>query len=556
MPDPEKFVRPKEEMRISAASWNNLMLMMRDYNRGGRQGRKILGGKQRSLLKSNLEVYVQNLTGGPWDDLYKVVRLSNALLPITQDSLGGYNKEPILGAFAPIEETDAIAITQRPSTSSPSSGLIVPAVILGVTLCKVRMLESSHQWANPVSGEIDFLESSAECGQARILYHEAEDSGDFSLAIVNLIGANPCETTDSGGGPPNYEAGGPGWVAGLCADNCLKMRVMSAYGLCGAIDVSQVIPLTGDGAVWNSVCDFRYCDSTPGSDDPECTGIGPVTFTRNSGGMPSASIDGISLIYNAAGRSGGVAWIEFAGGQDLCAGCPELVEVSGPCGPEEEPGDNCCGANAGCGSNYFVVRFECANCPVSGWDCPAWYCTSVGCCEESIPEPLFVDADLAMSDNPPRICSGPYETEEEALAVCGPFECDGFTPSGNPSCSTGASKPITPIPGTYDWCFSGGTPFPAIDPTEDRQWFTQQGFTGGRHLEITIVDPQPGQSITFYEDCNVFGDDGEPPILAMADESNPHIEWDVVAGGGIFIVAKRSFGDTSDFKVRVSATVP
>ena len=526
MPDPEKFVRPKEEMRISAASWNGLMGVLRDYRRGGKMGRKLVGGNQRSLLKSNVEVYVQNLTSFEWDEPYKVVRLSNSLLDLNSDTKEKINKDPVLGAFLPNFIDDPIAITQRPSPASPSNGLIVPAVILGITVVRVRMLSSSHTWANPVEGEIDFMESSAECGQARILYHVAEESGDKSIAIVNLIGSGPCDTTsDSGASGGTSYSDGPGWIAGLCPNNWLKMRVMEKHGFCGNINENQVIILENiSTTTWESICDFEFCSADPVSGEDECVTRDYVQFIRDTtSGLPKANIGGVTLFFHRASHG----WVEFAGGQELCAGCPEPEQDSGAeCNPADTTGGTCCGPNGGCGSNYFIVRFECSDPVIPGWDCPGWYCTSnpSDCCsgEQTV---MYVDADDA-TNQAIVICTGPYETEEEANAVCGPFNCD-ISPAGYPTCSAAASSVYV----SGDYCYNGGFEY-SPDNTYTINIYREGPYAGGGvvHFEFNIIGALPTQEVAFFGFCDAFSNLSVP--LGVIDASNSTFEYDLPRDGG------------------------
>jgi hypothetical protein len=144
MADTERKVRPKEELSIQAATWNGLMDMLRDYNRGAKGGRAVLGGPGSALLESKTQIYVQNFTGSPWEDSFKIVRLSNSILPLNTDTVEQVNRDPIMGGFLPDGKSDPIAINQKPNTLSLSAGILTPAVISGVTICRVSMLDESH----------------------------------------------------------------------------------------------------------------------------------------------------------------------------------------------------------------------------------------------------------------------------------------------------------------------------------------------------------------------------------------------------------------------------
>jgi len=253
---------------------------------------------------------------------------------------------------------------------------------------------------------------------------------DWFWAVPLLAAASEGSGSGSGSSPPrDFEAGGPGWVAGLCARNCLKLTVSATYGICEGVDQSQVIPLTSaDGATWDSACDFQYCPEA-GSGSGSGSGSEPgglaVVFTRDGGqGLPKLTLGGTRLIYAGAGRSGGVPYVEFAGGGDLCGGCPP--PDADPCagsGSGSSPEPNPCGTDGGCGSNYFVLRIACGACPLAGFTGPGWYCVlSAGaCCDDvgattTAVELLCEDA----YDTGVTICSGPYATRAAAAAVCPP----------------------------------------------------------------------------------------------------------------------------------------
>lgn len=76
-----------------------------------------------------------------------------------------------------------------------------------------------------------------------------------------------------------------------------------------------------------------------------------------------------------------------------------------------------------CDGYSFLLCVSCHCCPVDGWERPAWYCVEVTPAETGtdgegqVCEALYVDEDDACLDI--VICSGPYDTQEEAEVDCG-----------------------------------------------------------------------------------------------------------------------------------------
>lgn len=190
-----------DPLKVSASTWNSIMDVVRWYKRHGQQLDKQAGIFD--SIKSNLVVLIKNQLGYNLDSSFKILRLSSPLLDVADDP-HTTNRRVAFDAFAPVSAGDAIVITQTPCEYE----LITKAVVTGITVCKVRMNNPAHEWANPIAGQVDYLDS-AETGQARILWYgdsgvSGEVKDNIYLAIVNLVGVtgdlDSLESGESGTG--------------------------------------------------------------------------------------------------------------------------------------------------------------------------------------------------------------------------------------------------------------------------------------------------------------------------------------------------------------------
>lgn len=203
--DNERRVNRGQKWREAfTAQWfNNVNDAVRNFKRNrGNTG----GANGSSLIESNIQVFIQNNTDEVFEDLYRIVRIDESLYDVTSDPINP-NSRPAFYGIVPESADDPIAIlqdgvkNQEFYSGSGSNPLvdIVPGVIAGITLCKLKLNDENHLWANPVAGVTEYLES-AETGQARILnYYPIEISGssDIYWAFVNLIGFSIADVSDA-----------------------------------------------------------------------------------------------------------------------------------------------------------------------------------------------------------------------------------------------------------------------------------------------------------------------------------------------------------------------
>lgn len=185
---------------------------------------------------------------------------------------------------------------------------------------------------------------------------------------------------DSGGGGPGPgPGGGPCELAKLHKSDCVLVT-----------DGDQEV-----GLKWNS-----------GSSRWTSAGVGTAT----------------DELYTYPGGTGIVEFWYEAGRLHLSINDLELLDCGNSCfsgGPltGHTIDDTGTGSFIDCSGEIFTVCVECACCSIDGWGGEGWYCVEVGTADPADCEPLFLlKADRC--DSSIVICSGPYDSEEEALAAC------------------------------------------------------------------------------------------------------------------------------------------
>lgn len=118
---------------------------------------------------------------------------------------------------------------------------------------------------------------------------------------------------------------------------------------------------------------------------------------------------------------GGILHLSIGGAELL--GCGDGCWTGGPLTGHECPGTD----DGPCTGQTFTVCVRCACCPAEGYAGPGWYCISSGTGTSAADcTPVFVLGDGDQCDAELVICSGPYDSEAEAAAVCDPLVSDAI----------------------------------------------------------------------------------------------------------------------------------
>lgn len=166
-----------------------------------------------------------------------------------------------------------------------------------------------------------------------------------------------------------------------------------------------------------------------GVNDTDCIKvIGPenTVYLVGSGGIWSSTEN---LTYFDGHNTGAVEFNFSRGSMHLSVGGLELVNCGNGCfkggpitGHDEDFGTGSPIPQTACAGRTFQCCISCTCCSIPGWGGPGWYCvhnsaiTGTGTLPEDCIAVELLDEDRC--DTSIEICSGPYDTEEEADLAC------------------------------------------------------------------------------------------------------------------------------------------
>lgn len=180
--DPFKKQHAGDPLGISATSWNVLMELARWWTRN--RGRVENLPVESDPLTPTTRIYIRNDTGG---DLAarSVVGLSTPPIDPTGAPFDA-QRTPLFSGIAPAAD-GVVAVVEGPL----ADGTTGRAILTGVAVVSLGMIDAGHKYCGPTAGETGFL-TTAETGPIRILW--AESGTGAKLGIVLL------QQTGSGGG--------------------------------------------------------------------------------------------------------------------------------------------------------------------------------------------------------------------------------------------------------------------------------------------------------------------------------------------------------------------
>jgi hypothetical protein len=171
--DPLRHVRPGE--KIPADTWNIFCDVARIV-----RGQTMNGGAtpEPAQAQSRGIVHIKNTSGADLNR-FAVLGISGIVFTPT-DNEEGFKRDPLLTGITPTaDHAEKFVILQEPAKQN----IIVPAVVSGVTICKVDIGDADHAYATIKASDATQLES-ADGGLARILYKEAGTGTKWAIVCL------------------------------------------------------------------------------------------------------------------------------------------------------------------------------------------------------------------------------------------------------------------------------------------------------------------------------------------------------------------------------------
>jgi hypothetical protein len=152
------------------------------------------GGRFQPLRQGpgSLEVLIRNDTGATLSER-SVVELTT---PLADPLIYGLDNQerPAFAADAPTGATSSIAVTVDPL----GDGDFGRAVVLGVALADLSVVDAGHEFCGPTATETGFLTTSAT-GPIRILWKESGTGNKLGIVLLQDIGADQLNTQNVDG---------------------------------------------------------------------------------------------------------------------------------------------------------------------------------------------------------------------------------------------------------------------------------------------------------------------------------------------------------------------
>lgn len=523
-------VQSGDRLRIPATVYNGLIDLIR------KDKDTLDSNSLKNSLRSNLIVDVLNDTGEFLPSL-SVIGLFQPVGNADNEPLS-FIRRPVFVADTPTLDCP-IAILQVPL----DIGEIGKAVVNGITLARVLVNDETQNWVSHIDGIVDYMET-VDCGEARIIQYligsggsadttgslADTDSGDSiatELALIQLIGKCDEVTNDCSK------------IALIDDDDCVKFIVLdnpAPSGRCSDTETGQVSFGSGVDGVWTGEDTFTFNGSqwTVSYNKKSCTSEPGLTLNK----VVSMSDTPVSICgyKTKCGIINGHPYIDFViSDEAVCGGtrgprCDRgsftirVICVDPPWWCIESPDLNGCVQQCNRPTGDGVIVFSgphdtesecddecCIVIPNPVYDGAGWYCKCDGTTE------------LYESDPMSCIClrSGPYETEEEAIAAC------EVTAKMN-CCVDGESAPVA-LPARLFARFFGGSgraaiynglvvPLDNTTPTVDNSPWTGTAKVPGSGIysynttniltsvstSCTYSDPMTGGDGKYHFGLNVF----------------------------------------------------
>jgi microcystin-dependent protein len=193
--------RRGEPLKIPAATWNSVVDASKAEKRGRFNNVSAFNGEVVPLdsIKLTNAILVRCNADYALETSFGILRLSNVVQDLTEDALDA-NRRLAMEGYTPNAPDNVIAIAQTPLAFNE----IGRAITSGIAMCRVKMVDLTHKYANPIPGDTQKL-MSAESGQVRIVTTVLTEDDELTAAgiyyaVVNLVGSKAESSSTVGEG--------------------------------------------------------------------------------------------------------------------------------------------------------------------------------------------------------------------------------------------------------------------------------------------------------------------------------------------------------------------
>ena len=177
MSNPLRHVRPGEPVKVAASAWNKIVEQVKFH--------PLAVGEEAAFPRPNFTVRMKNFTTGPLDrgGVLQIESLLETPTGTTGPAVDSFLSWPgvvgvVPGLGAAGTKSYVVAVEPIPA------GEIGQGAIAGVVQSRVQMKCTGHQYAQPKTSEIGYMQSA--------------DSGPFRILWVGATGPIPTGTTGPG----------------------------------------------------------------------------------------------------------------------------------------------------------------------------------------------------------------------------------------------------------------------------------------------------------------------------------------------------------------------
>ena len=185
--DPMQKVTPGQPVKIQAETWNQVIDSARDHTRRVSSH----GGPPTVDTSGSQYVTIKNNSGGTVNR-FGILAITSPIVDPTGSVSEFQAKVNFVGEEPSDSATECIAILQEPLKDQQ----IGKAIIFGVAVVRVNMLDAAHRYATLTPGQPGYLTSTASANAPAKIFWVESSTGE-KWAYIELSQKAPCGTTST-----------------------------------------------------------------------------------------------------------------------------------------------------------------------------------------------------------------------------------------------------------------------------------------------------------------------------------------------------------------------